>query len=65
MKAKVWIKLQVEVEVAGSTELECRQAAVAKISDIEPEAMTEALERAENIGQSYPYDVTEIVEVLS
>lgn len=65
MKATVWIKLAVEVEVAGSSELECRQAAVAKIDDICPEAMSEALNRAKSIGASYPHDVTEIVEVLS
>lgn len=63
MKAKIWIKLCVEVEVAGSDELECRQAAVARIDDISPEAMSDALDRAKNIGHSYPGDVTEIVEV--
>ena len=65
MKAKIWINLQVEVEVEGADEYACRVAAVAAIPNIEPDQHYDAINRAMSIGKDYPLDVTEVVELES
>jgi hypothetical protein len=63
MKAKVWITLQVEVEVEGHNEMALRQAAVDAIPNLEPDQHYDAINRAMEIGRDYPQDVTEIVSI--
>ena len=63
MKAKIWVTLQVEVEVEGHNEMACRAAAVAAIPNFEPDQHYAATNRAMEIGASYPQDVTEIVSI--
>lgn len=63
MKAKIWISLQVEVEVEGHNEMALRQAAVDAIKDITPDQHYDAINRAMEIGRDYPQDVTEIVSI--